>query len=50
MIGNDSCGVHSVTAGTTVRNVEILDIAHLPWRADDGGRPFPGTGRDIRHA
>lgn len=26
MIGNDSCGVHSVTAGTTVRNVETLDI------------------------
>src|SRR5487761_486957 len=26
MIGNDSCGVHSVTAGTTVRNVEALEI------------------------
>ncbi|MGH7697518.1 MAG: FAD-binding and (Fe-S)-binding domain-containing protein [Candidatus Dormibacteria bacterium] len=26
MIGNDSCGVHSVTAGTTVRNIESLDI------------------------
>ncbi|HUY57047.1 MAG TPA: FAD-binding and (Fe-S)-binding domain-containing protein [Candidatus Micrarchaeaceae archaeon] len=26
MIGNDSCGVHSVTSGTTVRNVESLDV------------------------
>src|SRR5438046_7662281 len=26
MIGNNSCGVHSVTAGKTVDNVESLDI------------------------
>ncbi|MGH7902792.1 MAG: FAD-binding and (Fe-S)-binding domain-containing protein [Candidatus Dormibacteraceae bacterium] len=26
MIGNNSCGVHSVMSGTTVRNVEELDV------------------------
>ena len=29
MIGNNSCGVHSVMAGRTADNVHSIDILHL---------------------
>ena len=60
MIGNDSCGVHSVTAGRTADNVErltvltyngeILDLGPTPDEAlfriiDDGGRRGDIYGR-----
>ncbi len=45
MIGNNSCGVHSVMAGTTVRNVEALDVVTYRGarlRLDASGLSGPG--------
>src|SRR5439155_26999053 len=41
MIGNNSCGVHSVTAGKTVDNVETLDVLTY-----DGARMTVGSTSD----
>jgi FAD/FMN-containing dehydrogenase/Fe-S oxidoreductase len=62
MIGNNSCGVHSIMAGVTADNVEALDVVlydgtrlHLKARYEDdelqelvrdGGR-FGGIARDL---
>jgi FAD/FMN-containing dehydrogenase/Fe-S oxidoreductase len=62
MIGNNSCGVHSIMAGVTADNIEALDVVlydgtrlHLKSRYDDeeldriveqGGR-FGGIVRDL---
>ena len=49
MIGNNSCGVHSVMAGTTVRNVEALEVVtYRGTRLSLGpegldAAPLPGT-------
>jgi FAD/FMN-containing dehydrogenase len=36
MIGNNSCGIHSVMAGETADNVEELDVLTLRRRSHDG--------------
>jgi len=38
MIGNNSCGVHSILAGKTVDNVQTLDIATYDGLRPDGRR------------
>jgi FAD/FMN-containing dehydrogenase len=38
MIGNNSCGAHSVMAGKTVENIEALEVLTYDGRACGSGR------------
>ena len=46
MVGNNSCGVHSVMAGRTADNVEALEMLTYTGCACGSARPSSGTGAD----
>ena len=45
MIGNNSCGIHSMMAGETVDNIDELDIVTLRRHPHDGRRDQRGGSR-----
>ncbi len=45
MIGNNSCGVHSVMSGKTDDNIDELDILTYDGAAHAGGRHATGAAR-----